>query len=96
MEKKESSSQKFIVFIEYNCGYAPWGKTSREDEWTVYETNVHPKIGDGFGGGCGGGMHPSESCDEPDSQGKLCNEKGKITKIEEYSAKRAMELGLKV
>jgi hypothetical protein len=92
MSEKSHEPKKFIVFVEYNCDYAPWGKKHMEDFWAIREYYKKPQAGEDFND-----FHcytPSELCDEPDARGNLCNSKGKITKIEEYSPFRAKELGV--
>ncbi|MEK6887667.1 MAG: hypothetical protein AABX14_01850 [Candidatus Aenigmatarchaeota archaeon] len=88
--------KKYLVFVEHRC---PLGtsEVGVRDGWRCYEAIEPLQIGARLLDRCGGAAHhewggvlyPSDSCDTVH-----CEERGIVTRIEDYSLQRARELGI--
>jgi hypothetical protein len=98
------SPKKFLIFVEHRCRFPKENSSHKADDWRVYESGQQPHIGEKLGDYCPGeivsarldhhGLFETEYPLGCPIRSDLCEEKGRVTKIEEYSQKRAKELGL--
>ena len=82
--------KKYLIHVIYECPLSAWGKPAKEDEWRVYEANELPRPGQILDNNCGEPFF-LEACHD---ERTYCEEKGKISKVEEFSPERARQLGL--
>ena len=88
----EIDPKKFLLYIKYGCKLIVGdGLQGPRDEWTIYEGEKAPELGEpGLGKHNCSNHIAYQSCDEID----CFPHRGIVEKVESYTKERAIELGL--